>query len=258
MEPLEDAVPFSLEALDRYLVCQELAEVLLAGNDAEGMFEELQQKGGWPLGYSGRLQFEQLHSELEYFAARVKMVDLGPRLDKFSFEVDIDSNRLSGVLGHRCEKGQLIYRYGDLRGRDLLQGWLVHLVADATGKRTGPTRIVLKNSTVTIMADSGDKADLRGVIDLYLDGCRQPSRLYTEAAYAYCTQTILNRSKGRTEPLVRAIEGLDRQIERGYLEELSILFTDPRGADLLDKKFVRLCREFFLPIMEQVEIDSDR
>lgn len=258
VEPLQDSEPFSLETLDRYLVSQELAEVLMVGNDTEGMFEELQQKGVWPLGYSGRLQFEQLHSEVEHFAARVNMVDLGSRLDNFSFEIDINSNKLSGVLGHRYEKGQLIYRYGDLRGRDLLQGWLVHLVADAAGKRTGPTRIVLKNSSVTILADSGKKADLRGLIDLYLDGCRQPSRLYTEAVHAYCTQTILNRSRGRTDPLVKAIEGLDRQIERGYLEELSILFTDPRGADLLDREFVRLCREFFLPIMEQMEIDSDR
>ena len=39
--------------------------------------------------------------------------------------------------------------------------------------------------------------------------------------------------------------------------ELATLFADPRGESLLDSEFRNLCNEFFLPIMERVEIDTN-
>jgi len=41
------------------------------------------------------------------------------------------------------------------------------------------------------------------------------------------------------------------------VEELAILFADPRGESLLDSEFRKLCNELFLPIMERLEIDTN-
>ena len=117
--------------------------------------------------------------------------------------------------------------------------------------------MALKNATVLIDSDSGAGDHLEGVIDLYQAGCRQPSNFYAEAAFAYCKQVIANRSRGRTDPLTKAIKTLDHQIDNGYAEELSILFTYPRWAELLNTQFVESCHEFLLPVMEQVEIDTN-
>ena len=44
---------------------------------------------------------------------------------------------------------------------------------------------------------------------------------------------------------------------RRSVEELSILSTEPRGSELLDNEFVEICHELLLPVMEQVEIDTN-
>jgi exodeoxyribonuclease V gamma subunit len=257
VELLEDNEPFALEALDRYLVSQELVEALLNDHDAETYLEELQQKQRWPLGYPGRYQFQQFRAELDDFVARVKEVNLGIALENLELDADVGSDRISGVIDNRFERGQLAYRCGNLNGRDLLRGWLLHLALGAAGGRHGPTKIVLKNATLTIAPDCGTVAELGRVIDLYRRGCRQPSRFFTDAAFAYCTQLIANRSRGRADPLGKAVKTLDHQIDRGYAEELSILFTEPCGSDLLDHEFVELCHGFLLPVLEQVEIDTN-
>lgn len=256
-ELLEDNEPFSLEALERYLVSQELLEVLMDDGSTDRLFDELLQEQIWPLGYPGRVNFEKLCGELGDFSARVKSAASGDRLENIDFEIDIGRTMLSGALGNRCQGGLLIYRYGALKGRDLLQGWLLHLAAGAAGERIGPTRIVLKDATVTVDQDTGGVDDLQRLIELYQLGCRKPSKLYAEAAFAYCRQVISNRARGRTEPLAAAIKNLDRQIDRGYVEELAILFADPRGESLLDSEFRNLCNELFLPIMERLEIDTN-
>jgi exodeoxyribonuclease V gamma subunit len=257
VELLEDNEPFTLEALERYLVSQELVEALLGDQDTEKLFEELQQKQRWPLGYPGRQLFHEFRGELEDFIARVEEENLGIRLENLEFETDIGSDRVSGVIDNRFEKGQLIYRYGNLKGRDLLRGWLHHLALGRVGAQKGATKIVLKNATVTIMPDSGTVEELEKVINLYRSGCRQPSNFFAEAAFAYCQQLIANRSRGRTDPLGKAIKTLDHQIDNGYVEELSILFTEPRGTELLDNEFMGICHKFLLPVMEQVEIDTN-
>lgn len=256
-ELLEDNEPFSLEALERYLVSQELLETLMGDTSTERLFEELLQKQVWPLGYPGRMHFDKLCAELGNFAGRVKSSARGECLENLDFDIDIGRLKMSGVLGNRRKDGLLVYRYGAMKGRDLLQGWLLHLAVGAVGERNGPTSIVLKDATVTIEADSGTIDDLRGLVALYLEGCRQPSKLYSEAAFAYCQQVFSNQARGRTEPLTKAIKTLDRQIESGYVEELAILFTDTGGAALLDSDFQCLCDEFILPIMERVKIDTD-
>ena len=117
--------------------------------------------------------------------------------------------------------------------------------------------MVLKNATVLIGADNGTIDELEGVVDLYRAGCRKPSNFFVEAAFAYCQQVIANRARGRTDPLTKAIKTIDHQIDNGYAEELSILFTEPRGTELLNSEFVDMCHELLLPVMEQVEIDTE-
>ena len=252
----EDSEPFAIEALERYLVSQELVEVLLDDRDTDKFFAELQQKQRWPLGYPGRQQFQEFRGELEHFAIRVAKENLGMPLENLEFDSEVGSDRLSGVIGNRYEQGQLIYRYGNLGGRDLLRGWLHHLALGSAEARKGPTIMVLKNATVLIGADNGTIDELEGVVDLYRAGCRKPSNFFVEAAFAYCQQVIANRARGRTDPLTKAIKTIDHQIDNGYAEELSILFTEPRGTELLNSEFVDMCHELLLPVMEQVEIDT--
>jgi hypothetical protein len=117
--------------------------------------------------------------------------------------------------------------------------------------------MVMKDARVLIGSDIGIVDNLEGVLDLYRAGCRIPSNFFAEAAFAYCQQLIANRSRGRTDPLTKAIKTIDYQIDNGYAEELSILFPEHRGPDLLNNQFVAICHDFMLPIMEQVEIDTN-
>lgn len=256
-EVLEDHEPFSLDGLQKYLVSQELVDRMINSGDVEELFNELSQRQVWPLGVPGRLRFDELHSDLANFVESIRGLDCGAPLENLDFDIEIGGSRIDGVLDNRFEHGRRAYRYGSLSGRDLLQGWLLHLVDGEAGGRRGATKLVLKDAIVTIDEQTGGADDLNSLLDLYLEGCRYPSRLYVEAAFEFCRQVLKNRGKGRTPPLKKAVTLLKRRIDNGYANELDLLFPGLDAAALLDTEFERLSTELILPIVERIKIEDN-
>lgn len=74
-----------------------------------------------------------------------------------------------------------------------------------------------------------------------------------EPAFAYCEQVMSNRGKGRTDPQVKARRNLQNSIDRGYAEELRILFCDMSPETLLDDAFKQWCDESVMKIWDESE-----
>jgi len=248
--------PFGLEGLERYLLDQVLIEKMVAGYDRDALFAELQQELLWPLGFPGRNLFAEASVDISDFICRIREIDPNLRFDHLDLELSVDPYQVFGVIEHFSDNGLLLYRYGQMKGGDLMRGWLLHLIAGAAELRRGPTRIVAKDEMITIGDAVGDENDLRRLIDLYSRSLSYPVPFYVEPAFCYGRQILKNRGRGRKDPLQVAVAACRRSIDLGYSPELMTLFREPQADILLDEQFRDLADQIMVPILEQAEIGS--
>ncbi len=246
--------PFSLEALDRYLLSQKLVDKIAAGCDQEALLDELQQEQAWPLGFPGTNLFAGLCADIQDFVNRIAACDYGPRLELLEIDLAIGPVRLTGALDHRYHRGLLLYRYGSMRGSDVMQAWLLHLIAGTLGARQGPTTVVARNEMIVLDSENGGQDDLQALVDIYLQGCRYPASLFVEPAFSYGRQILKNRGRGHKDPAKAAIDTLTEQMKRGYVPELDILYPETNAAQMLDDQFRHLAEAFMVPILDRAEI----
>lgn len=254
---IDDHEPFVLEGLERYLTINEIVERLRDDQDPDALRDELQKKLHWPLAYPGTKLFQDNHRELSEFVERIAAIEPDNPAEVISFSIDIDSIKLSGILENRYPGGLLFYRCAKLQGKDLLNGWLHHLVAAAVLGKPVETRIVARDKTVVFATGAGDTTDLKMIVELFQSGCRFPSSLFVEPACVYCEQIIKNRGRGRKDPLRAAIEALQYQLDHEYRPELQILYPDQKAVSLLDTAFESLCTEFFMMIRDRAQVVED-
>ncbi len=253
---LPDHEPFGLEGLEQYLLNQALVENMAAGCDRDALFTELQQEQRWPLGFPGRNLFEEVSGEIAGFIGRLREIEPDLRVDRVDIEVAVDALLIVGVIEQCSTAGLLLYRYSPMKGKDLMRGWLLHLLTGAAGSRLGPTRIVAKDEMITIDAGAGNESDLRQLIDLFLQGCIYPSPFYVEPAFCYGRQILKNRGQGKKDPLRAAVDTFRSSIARGYCAELTVLYREPEASLLLDASFKEAADRIMVTILEEAEIVS--
>ncbi|MGA7279427.1 MAG: exodeoxyribonuclease V subunit gamma [Desulfocapsaceae bacterium] len=251
---IEDHEPFTLDSLEHYILNQDLVEALRSGRDPNQLLAELQGSLHWPLAFPGRQLFKTAETQLSAFVQKLEEFDPGRAVEAYPFELEVDRFRLSGVIENRYENGLLLYRYTSLKGKDLLYGWLCHLIVNLVNGGNISTTIAAQDRSLFIDGQAGTRQDLLALLELYQQGCRFPSELYLEPALAYCEQIISNRATGKKDPLQKACETLTRDLKMGYAPELEILFPGADAAALLDERFVKLCNDFFLGIRDRVAV----
>jgi exodeoxyribonuclease V gamma subunit len=254
-DSIEDHEPFTLDSLEQYIISQDLVAALRGGNDPDHLLVELQSSLHWPLAYPGKQLFKTAETSLSAFVRRLEQLEPGRSLEPCPFELVVDRFRVSGVIDNLYENGLLLYRFAKFKGKDLLHGWLYHLIANLV--RGGvATRIAAQDRTLFFDARVGSRQDLLELLELYEQGCRFPSELYVEPALTYCEQIISNRRTGKKDPLLKARELLTRSLNKGYAPELEILFPGADASALLNERFVGVCDNFFLGIRDRGVVEK--
>jgi len=248
----EDHELFEMDNLERFVAEQAIVEGLLDNKSPEQILFTLQSNQNWPLGTPGTLIFEKTFEDIAAFVETVKKYNSGGVLPGVSIDLEFESVHLGGLVSNCFKDGILLYRYSRLKGKDVLIGWLHHLLAGQVLKKPIPTHIVAHDRVLTINAGFGSKEDLSFLIDLYLAGSRYPSKLFVEPAFAYGEQVVLNRGRGRREPIKAAYKKLQDDMKESYLPESSFLLQEQGVEDILDDEFERLCLEFMVPLWDMI------
>ena len=181
---IEDHEPFTLDSLEHYILNQDLVEALRSGRDPNQLLAELQSSLHWPLAFPGRQLFKKAETQLSAFVQKLEELDPGRAFEAYPFELEVDRFRLSGVIENRYENGLLLYRYTSLKGKDLLYGWLCHLIVNLVNGGNISTTIAAQDRSIFIDGQAGTRQDLLELLELYQQGCRFPSELYVEPALA--------------------------------------------------------------------------
>jgi len=247
----DDDELFRFDPLSHYSVEQEIVEALMRGTESMPILTRIQAESRWPLGTPGSISFQREVTQLHFFAQRVSDLKLGQPIDAPFFELGLKRIVVAGNLPYCHEKGQLLYRYAALKGKDLLIGWLYHLLAARVRKQKIPTYILARDYTVVIDLEMGNDDDLKLLENLFLEGICGVSSLLVEAAFSYAKQHRLNRTRGKKEPMEAARQLFSRSIDNNYVPEWDLLYRNQSDEDILNTEFETLCQQLMVPLWER-------
>lgn len=242
----DDREIFAVAGLDKYAVEEEMIRLERTGKVGD-ICKKMQNRGQWPLGTSGELAFIEKQHRIKEFVGRVQAQPMGERLADVPLDLAIGRHRLFGVLTNIYENGVMLLRYGKLRGRDLLSGWLHHLVRGHL-QPPAETRIVAEDALVCFGGAelSQGQPDLEYLLDIFAEGCRTPSLLYIEPAFVYARQQASARAG--IAPIDKARQALIHSLEKGFEPEWQLLLGGQKIEVILGDDFVQLCRAILCPI----------
>jgi exodeoxyribonuclease V gamma subunit len=242
----DDREPFAPDGLDAYLIDQEIIGQCLDEKDSQILLQRLRAEGHWALGTPGNMAFAEKHRVMAPFAATIQALGMGERLPDRVIDCEVGGFHLTGVLSHLHENGILLARYADLKGKDLLTGWIHHLLLSLFPDCVQSTRILARDGLISFAGDNTEGPDLERLLEIFVQGCREPSPLLVEPAFRYVEQ--LHAPRSAVPPLMKAKESLQKSLDNGYEPEWALLFRGTEVDAILGGRFEDLCQEIINPI----------
>ncbi len=233
----EEREPFMVDALSLYGIQQNwLAEALRA---KELPLSKLQAQGCWPAGALGDILWRRQLPELERFAESIRSKALGESLPAMAVDLTVGAFRVVGKLDHLYTEGSLLYRYGNLKGKDFLAAWLQHLLLNCITPQA--TYLLSKDQELLFPAKCADTGILAALLEIFQQGKQRPDAFFTEAAFGF-----LQQKKPETALIVVIKQFLD-SIEKGYEPEIGQLFANCDINMLINADFAQQCHTLLLP-----------
>lgn len=220
----EDEEMFDLDALDKYSMGQELLDRFLGSESTEGYQKAARAQNRLPDGWPGRQAFERQEREAREFGALIQRELEQEKLEPVKINVSIDEFHLAGRLDRIYEKEQLLYRFGQIRAKDVIELWIRHL-AFQIGKpkdHPGASRLCARDKKKTLavfrLPSISNARDILGdLLALYWSGLQENILFFPNSSYAY-THELLNKDKDE-EGAMRAAEKEWVDTYRGYPKE---------------------------------------
>ena len=242
----DDREIFEVSGLNKYHVEEEMVRSELSGEpiSLSNIRNKIQTEGRWPLGTSGQLAFEQTQAGIESFTEKIHEQQMGVRLTDLPIDLSTGNHRLVGALSNLYENGVMLVRYGKLRGRDLLSGWIHHIVLSRLIP-SPETRIVAMDRVVSF-SKLAEGPDLGTLLNHFIEGGRAPSLFFIEPAFVYASQLANKRS--RTSPIEKALQILNTRLQKGYEPEWELLLSGSGEELVFGEDFERFCHEIMCPV----------
>lgn len=251
----EEREPFAVDKLTGYSIYHDWINARLNGGNLS--LKKLQAQGHWLAGSAGELEFNNQLIEIDRFVQKIQQKRLGERIDDLPLNIDIYPTghkagfQLNGTATQLYEKGALIYRYADLKGKDFITAWLQHLMLNKIRPYT--TYLLSKNFDLTFLPGHVQADALAQWLRLYSEGLQRPDAFFTEAAFTYVQQAYKLRShtKSSKPAIEKALEYLEKALEQPHEPELQRLYQQQMDlSGVLDSAFEQICTELWLPIWE--------
>jgi exodeoxyribonuclease V gamma subunit len=244
---LDSREPFTLDALARYQLCQELLQHHLAGEPPARVLSLVRAAGFLPHGQVGVSLFECEWSGVEAFAARVQAVlAAGPGT---SVEVDLTLGpfRVVGRLDEVTRQGLVRYRLGRTRGRDYLDLWIRHLVLNglAPDEVECMSQWLAEDVEFTVPPVCEAQALLQDLLAWYWQGLRRPLHLFPDSALAYA-QALRQQTSDPLAAARRMWASSDFHCGEGEDAYYQVAF---REHDPLDGEFAEVAEAVFVPLL---------
>ena len=254
---LEETEPFHLDPLQQYQVRQETVGDLLRGLSPAQVLHNLEGSGRLPQGGFGPSQFSGIAESSGHFADRLRPLLATPH-PPLEVDCTLGAFHLTGWLTDLYDSGRITWRSGGLKGADLMELWMHHLLLSLlapsdlprrsihAARDTSPTRNQVRIHALKPVADP--ERHLRQLLEWYWQGLSAPLHFFPETSRAWAEAA----GTGKEEHKARLIWEGGFQC-RGERDDPACVYFF-RQADPLDDEFIALAA-LFGPIFEHLEVD---
>lgn len=245
-EQYEDHEPFVLDSLQSYLVDQKLvsAEITAQKNAPQGL-HKMQVAGEWPLGAPGKIKFAEKKDEQQFFVEQLKAHVESQMIEDCPVDIEVAKVRITGTLSNLSADGSLLYRYANVKGRDLLGAWIHHCLKGLCLQTATDTRLLAKDAEYVFPAAAGGIQDLETLIAFFQEGQKMPLSLLLEPALAYAIQFEKTAKSGKGDPLAKAMTSYQNSMGNGYEPEWELLYQGKETDEILGEECIEMCNWFY-------------
>ena len=209
-EETRDAIPISLEGLEKWQIGDRLLAAVLGGTDPAMSVRAERLRGVLPPGALGSRTLQEVEEQVRPLVVQANGLRQGaPR----TLDVDVDlggGRRLTGTVSSVFGNRIVTVTYSRLAAKHRLRSWIDLLAlsaghpdeswtAHALGRgRAGTTR------ALTGPLDHRAEAWLRDLVDIYDRGMREPLPLPSKTACAYAEASFTKRRGAHVDPVWKA------------------------------------------------------
>ncbi|WP_325891832.1 exodeoxyribonuclease V subunit gamma [Grimontia sp. NTOU-MAR1] len=261
---MEEAEPFALDNLHRYQLRDALLSHVIAHDDSEAsldaFFRQQKASGSLPLNHFGELTLETEQAGIlaQYAQLKPLLTDKRTALEiNLSVATTRGTVKLQGWLDERYRAGRILYRSGQVRGRDKLAAWIDHLCQCAAGEQL-ETRFIGVDDDVVWSPIAKEEAllSLAVYVEYYLAGMEAPLAFLPNTAQAGLVACIDKKGHWSEDDatLDKARSKMRAAFEGGYMvsgegENTYVARVWPQLEDeLLDQVF-ELGKTLLLPAL---------
>ncbi len=254
-EQYEAHEPFVLDSLQAYLIDQQLVKEELSGHQyAKQGLRKMQVAGDWPLGAPGDIKFAEKEDEQQFFMEQLRAYKQSEIMEDCLVDIEVAKVRITGILGNLYMDGSLLYRYSNIKGRDLLGAWVHHCLKEQCLQTATDTRLLGKDSAFIFPAGTGGMRDLETLVTFFQEGQKMPLPLLLEPALAYAIQFEKTEKSGKGDPLAKAIASYTNSMRNAYEAEWELLYRGKEIDEILDEECIEMCNWFYESVWKRALI----
>ncbi len=204
-DPPPDREPFEMDGLDRYRLLTRRVADHLEGRLSD---QRVRAMGVLPHGIAGDLLLESVDQDATVFSNRVSDLITGTPIPPRQLEpvrLACDA-QLTGQVPVMYAAGMVVYRAGNVSGRDLIHAWLRHLAVHAEGRHPDIRTwlVTMDKACVFSPVPQGTACDiLDNLVRWYQQGMNQPLPFFPGTSHAYARSRIV-RGKSHDAALADA------------------------------------------------------
>lgn len=173
IEPLEIA-----SGLEKYKISDLILTRLMEDDPPEKIYRYLRASDQLPPGELGRIAFDSVLNDVKEIREAILAHGEGSPLDCMR---EGDSWRIAGRVPRMTDGGGILYRVGDIHGRYLLRGWIMHLLLGADR----PFTMIGKDGTTRFDPLSDPDAILEDLVRGYREMQGKAVPLFAKASSEY-------------------------------------------------------------------------
>ncbi|MDY6822254.1 MAG: exodeoxyribonuclease V subunit gamma [Thermodesulfobacteriota bacterium] len=241
--------PFQVRGLEQYGINRTIVAGILDHQEKEHIYDYLRAAGRLPHGEAGRTGFERLYNGANDFVESLKGFTAGDTPVSVEISRVVDGCRIYGTVENIYNDTWLLYRYADIKAKDRLRQWLVHLLLNCSSSCAGPVKSVFagRDRWVEFVPPADSETVIKQLLHVYRDGLRRPLHFFPESAFVYA-ETL---AKGK--PVQSAFSSA-RRVWQGNANRMGECMDDDYllvfgKTDPLDEEFRQLAEMVFNPLL---------
>jgi exodeoxyribonuclease V gamma subunit len=255
---LEDAEPFDIQALDKYVLDQALVERRFSGKSLIEYEDLIRAAGRLPHGAVGTCLYENMRHRVNRFVEKTEPFMATGGREPIEIDLALTDFRILGRLDDVTSERFVQYRYAKVTCKDRISLWIRHLALNCLMADDGPTTSMLIG-----LSGRGGQSEwaaweygpldnsreyLERLLKIYRHGLCRPVFFFPESSWAYA-QSLLEKGKSDEDALRGARRSwLGDDYHRGECDDAYYQCCF-RGIDPLCDEFKKTATEIFGPLL---------